>query len=396
MNRCKRQGKRVSNNTTAARLRPDPFDVYRFAGTSVELRYWLLKNYLGAKTDAGELSVPQCVRQTFNLLIEVTNSINDGRPEDRKIESHVIAAREMVERFEREWLSRDHRSRMEHRMDAHNAISELSGDDWAAIRREGYPDEDSLSLSWHEAELLHGSPFRDDAWNEYETAVDRFVDTFVPPCRTLYRLIRALAAVYFPDPARYDPNCGTNPVLDDEYLIKQVKTEVRRLIVEFQKQTCFNLNLGDWFDARQPRPSALRLFDTVGVILRGWHGEVSLPPELDHPRWDRSQPGSKNQGVLWFRGQSAPVAKQSKVIVPILQAFEDVSWSKPVPFPSDKAQSSVLQSLNKWASNNHLQMAFSFETVGNQHFCRWQPIDRLAEVERVREGPARSEVNDAH
>lgn len=395
MNRCRREGNRMSNNTTIARLRPDPFEVFRFAETSVELRYRLLMNYLGAKTDAGELSVPQIVRQTFNLLIEVTNAINDGRPEDRKIESHVIAAREMVGRFEREWLSRDHRSRMEHRMNARNAISELTDDDWAAIRREGYPDEDSLSLSWHDAELLRASPFRDEDWNEYEATLDRFVDTFDPPCRTLYRLIRALAAVNFPDPASYDPNCGTSSVLDDEYLIKHVYFEVRQLIVEFQNQTCFNLNVGGWFDARQPHHSAIRLFEKVRVILRGWRGEVSLPPELDRPRWERAQQGSKHKGVLTFRGKSGTVATQSTVIAPVLQAFEEVAWLQPVSFPSGKARSSVLQSLNTWASNNHLPIAFSSQVVSNDHVCRWHPKNQSSEPECVQECPASSVVNDA-
>jgi len=99
-------------HSAATRLCPAPFDVFRFADAAVELRHRLLDNYLRAETTAGELPVPPVVRQTFNRLIEVTLAVNDGRAEDRKIESHVMAARELVERFDREWLSRDHRTRL--------------------------------------------------------------------------------------------------------------------------------------------------------------------------------------------------------------------------------------------------------------------------------------------
>ncbi|MFO0822845.1 MAG: hypothetical protein U0792_06955 [Gemmataceae bacterium] len=259
--------------------------------------------------------------------------------------------------------------------DAREAFNELTEYDWASIRRN--PDFDTClpSLSEVEAETLHGSPFSDDAWVEYEAAVERFVETFDQPCRTLYRLVCVLAAVCYPNPATYNTTLGTLPVLDDEHLITLVIPQVRQLIVEFQSQTCFNLNVGDWFEITEPYSSATQFFETIGKILRGWRGEVTVAPVLDRPRWQPAEPGANNLGVLSFRGTSAPVARQGKVIATVLQAFEDGSWEQPVPFPDGKVPRGVLQSLKNWAMNNELSMTFASEKQGNHFVCRWHPSE---------------------
>ncbi len=191
----------MSHNAALPRLRPDPLDVFRFAGTAVELRYRLVLNYVNAEAEAGEPPVPQVVRQVFNQLLDVTNLINDGRPENHKLEGHVIAARELVDRFEREWLSDDHRTRLANK-ETREVVGELTEYDWASIRRNPSADVDVPSLTCLDAELLHGSPFCADVLVAYEAAVERFVGTFDPPCRTLYQLVRVLAEVHYPDPGR--------------------------------------------------------------------------------------------------------------------------------------------------------------------------------------------------
>jgi len=367
----------VSHNAVTPRLRPDPLDVFRFADTAVELRYRLVSNYVNAEAEAGEPSVPPVVRQVFNRLLHVTDLINEGRPEDHKLEGHVIASRALVERFEREWLSGDHRTRLANQENARETVNELTEYDWASIRRNPSADGDVLPVAC--LELLHSSPFCADAWAEYEVAVERFVDTFDPPCRTLYRLVRVLATVRYPDPATYNATLGTLPVYDDEHLIKHVFPQVRQLLDEIQAQTCFNLNVGEWFDADNPHRSTTVLFGTIRKVLRGWRGEVPVAPGLDRPRWQPANPGAKNQGVLSFRNKSATVSNQSKVISPVFQAFEDGAWQLPVPFPPGKVRGSVLQSLNDWAMKHKLPMTFSAEKQGNHHVCWWHPTDEAGE-----------------
>jgi len=364
----------MSHKVATIRLRPHPDEVFLFADTSAELRYRLVLNYVNADAEAGEPQVPPVVRKVFNLLLHITNSINDSRPEDQKLEGHVMAARELVDRFERDWTSDDHRIRAANRQNDLAKVNELTEYDWASIRRNPPSDANVLSTTYIDAQFLDSSPFRADTWTDYEAAVEQFVITFDPACITLYRLGRALAEVRYPDPAILDATHGT-PVHYDEHLIKFVNPQVRELLYQFQKETGFKLNVGDWFDAADPHSAITGLYESVRKILGGWCGEVTLPPELDRPRWQPAEAGSKNQGVLSFRGQLATVSNQASVIVTVIQAFEDESWTTSVLFPLAKLRRVVLQSLNTWAKKQNFPMKFSPQKQGKHHYCQWHPTN---------------------
>ena len=372
----------MSDNPVTPRLRPEPSDVRLFADTVVQLRYRIVLNYLNAESADTEAEdwvwtapLPKVVRDLFKKLLDVTVSINRGRAEDRKLEGHIVAVRKLVERFEREWFSDDHKSRLKGWKRARKALNELTGDDWADIRRDAPADSDVFSAARIDAESLRDSPFTTYVWAEYEAAVQRYVDTFDLPCRTLYRLVRALAAVCYPDPATYDGTLGTFLVYDDEHLIKHVFPQVQDMLAEIQAQTCFNLNVGKWFDAANAYGSTTVFSGKVGEILDGWDGEVPVVPGLDRPRWEPASPGAKYAGLLSFRGTSTRVGNQAKVIALVLKAFEDGAWQLPVPFPPGKLRGAVLQSLNDCVRKGELPMTFSSEKQGNQYVCRWHATE---------------------
>ncbi len=371
----------MSERTPAGvRLKPTPVDAFRFADAATDLRYRLVINYLGADPDAGEVPPPKVVRETFQKLLAVTLTINDRRPEDQKLEGHVIAGRGLVDGFERKWLDRGHRLWLEDRQSARQPYGELNEYDLADIRRNGPAGSDPECLSSVDAEALLRSPFGSDAWQPFEEAVGHFVDTFDAPCRILYRLVSKIAEVCYPNPATYDATLGTLPVYDDEHLIKHLRPEVNQLLAEFQSLTCFHLNFGEWFDAANPYGSFTRLYSTTEETLRAWNGEVAAPPELDRPRWEPAPAGSGHKGTLAYRGKMATVAGQSRLVEPMLVQFEAVGWEKSVPVPAGTQRPSrVLDALKKWAAAHGLPLSFEMVREEKRARCRWFPIRQVSE-----------------
>lgn len=355
------------------RLKPTPVDVFRFADAATELRYRLVINYLWADTNAGEVPPPKVVRETFQKLLDFTLTINDGRPEDQKLEGHLIAGRGLVDGFERTWLDCGHRLLLADRRNARQPYEELNEYDLADIRRNGTAESDTEGLSSVDAEALLRSPFGSDAWKPYEEAVGKFVDTFDAPCRTLYRLVRTLAGVCYPNPATYDETLGTLPVYDDEHLIKHHRPEVRQLLAEFQFQTCFHIGIIDWFDAADPYPSCTKLHSDLEQTLLAWDGVVAAPLELDRPRWEPARPGEKHLGTLTYRGRSGSIDTRAKTITPIVEAFEAVSWQHPVPHPAGVVAGATKQSLNRTMARIKMDIKFFYEGKGNSRVWRWRP-----------------------
>ncbi len=355
------------------RLKPTPVDVFRFADAVTELRYRLVINYLRADPDDGEVSPPKVVRETFQKLLAVTFTINDGRPEDQKLEGHVIAGRAMKIAFERKWLEPEHRLWLEDLRNARQPYAELNEYDLADIRRNGTAESDPEGLSAVDAEALLRSPFNPNAWTTFEEAVAKFVATFDAPCQTLYRLVRTLAEDCYPNPATYDTTLGTLSVYDDEHLIKHIRPQVNQLLAEFQSQTCFQFNFGEWFDAANPYGSITKLHLHLEQTLLAWDGSVAAPPELDRPRWTPAGPGDKHLGTLSYQGKSGDIDIRATTITPIVEAFEAVNWQHPVPHPAGVVVSAVKQSLNQTMARLELDVEFFCEGKGNARVWRWRP-----------------------